>query len=59
MHIAAIYTETTADEKATFAHVKLESGELAEDKVDWLIDQFVGTNGLALELINETIAKCK
>jgi hypothetical protein len=59
LHLAAIYSEATPDERSTFAHIKLDSGLLTEDKLDWLLDQFLGTNGLVTELLNETIAKSK
>jgi hypothetical protein len=61
LHLASIMSERTQDERETFGKVKFESDErcLTEDKVDWLIDQYLIDISSPFELIKETIGRCR
>ena len=57
LHVAAIMSELTQDEKQSFADVELESG-LTEDKLDWIIQQLM-QRGNYFELIKETLTRSR
>lgn len=59
LHLATIYAEYTQDEKETFGTIRFDFGQLTEEKIDWLTDQYLGVNAMPIELINETINRCK
>lgn len=59
LHMAQIMTEHTQTEKQVFGKVQLE-GPLTEDRVDWLIDQYmVVADPQPVVLITETLTRSK
>jgi hypothetical protein len=56
LHLACIMGERTADERSSFGKIKTEGVMLAEDQIDWLLNQY-GPD--SYELLKDTVERSK